>query len=101
MLPASFLVPNRVVWTRIGTENGDRGSLRRLPGLALHVLARIAHSLALVGLGLADLADVGGDLADDLLVDPLHRDPGGHRHLEGDAVGRVDDDRVAEPEGEL
>src|ERR1039457_2897777 len=76
-------------------------SLRRLSGLAKYPLARVAHALALVGLGLADLADVGGDLTHLLLVDAPHGDPGGHRDLEGDALGRVDRDRVRKPEGEL
>ena len=31
---------------------------------------------------------------------PLHDDPGLDRHLEGDAFGRLDDHRVAEPEGQ-
>jgi len=35
----------------------------------LHDFARVPHAFALVGLGLADPADVGGDLADSLLVD--------------------------------
>ena len=48
-----------------------------LPGLAHDPLAGIADALALVGLGLAQLADVGGDLADLLLVDALDDDPGG------------------------
>ena len=39
-------------------------SLARLPDLAAHGLPRVAHALALVGLGLAQLADVGRDLAD-------------------------------------
>ena len=42
------------------------------PTLRRTTLAGVAHTLALVGLGLADLADVGGDLADGLLVDALH-----------------------------
>src|SRR5689334_17655999 len=39
-----------------------------LAGLADDPLARVLDALALVGLGLAELADVGGDLADRLLV---------------------------------
>src|SRR5205085_7110303 len=37
--------------------------------LPIYVLTRVANALALVRLGLAQLADVGGDLADQLLVD--------------------------------
>src|SRR3954471_15293265 len=76
-------------------------SLGRLTGLALHVLACIPHALALVGLGLADLADVGRHLADRLLVDTAHGDARRNRHFEGHAVGRVDDHGMAEAEGEL
>src|SRR5262245_45894705 len=72
--------------------------LRRLAGLAQHALVDVADALALVGLGLADLADVGGHLADELLVEALHRDAGGAGHLELHAVGRVDRDRVREAE---
>src|SRR5437764_8363895 len=77
------------------------GSLGRLPGLALYVLAGVADALALVGLGLADLADVGGDLANSLLVDAPHEDAVGRRNLEADVLGRVDDDGVAVPDGQL
>ena len=45
------------------------GLLGGLAGLADDPLAGVADAFALVGLGLADLADVGGDLADQLLVD--------------------------------
>src|SRR3546814_6715499 len=43
--------------------------LARLSGLLGYVLASVPDALALVGLGLADLADVGGDLAERLLAD--------------------------------
>src|SRR4051812_20920933 len=75
--------------------------LTGLSDLAAHVLARVPHALALVRLRLADLADVGGDLADLLLVDALHREAGRSLDDEGDALRRVDRDRVAEPEREL
>jgi hypothetical protein len=42
----------------------DRSLLAGLAGLAQDVLAEVAHTLALVGLGLAHGADVGGHLAD-------------------------------------
>src|SRR5690606_12670163 len=69
--------------------------------LALDVLAGVADALALVGLGLAPRPDVGGHLADGLLVDAGHDDAVGGRHLEGDAVGGLDVDRVAEAQGQL
>src|SRR5579859_3627021 len=72
-----------------------------LAGFALDELAGITDSLALVGLGLADLADVGGDLPDLLLVDPHHADAGGGGDLERDPCWCVDDHRVAEAEGQL
>ena len=50
--------------------------LTRLSDLAADVLAGVAHALALVRVGLAQLADVGGDLADQLLVDAGDREPG-------------------------
>src|SRR5947209_5898371 len=75
--------------------------LARLSGLATDDLALVAHTFALVGLGLADLADVGRDLADLLLVDAGHDEPGGRLDGEGDALRCRDVDRVAEPEREL
>src|SRR5713226_322317 len=50
-----------------------------LAGLAQDALAGVADALALVGLGLADLADVGRHLADQLLVGPPDGDAGGAR----------------------
>src|SRR6266508_3797926 len=61
----------------------------------------VPHALALVGLRLPQLADVRGDLADGLLVDALHREPGRRLHREGDAVRRLNRHRVAEAEREL
>src|SRR5438045_6252085 len=72
-----------------------------LTGLAQDALAGVADALALVGLGLADLADIGRHLADELLVEAPDGDPGGGRHLEGDAVGGVGVDRMREAEGHL
>src|SRR4051812_15802596 len=65
-----------------------------LPDLPGHVLALVADALALVGLRRALLADVGRDLADDLLGDALDHDARGLRHLEGDALRRLDRHRV-------
>src|SRR6476469_1079360 len=69
-------------------------SLTSLSDLAADVLARVAHALALVRLGLAQLADLGGGLTDELLVDALDAELG--RTLDGEraAVGGVEDDRV-------
>src|SRR3972149_7857866 len=63
-------------------------TLRGLAGLLAHVLVLVADPLALVGLGLADLADVGGNLADLLLVVAAHNDRCGGRGLELDPLGR-------------
>src|SRR6266545_5465360 len=71
-----------------------------LPGLAAHLLARVAHALALVWVGTAQAADLGGHLADPLLVDALHREPGGRVHLEADALRGLDHDRVRVAEAE-
>src|SRR5215203_342877 len=79
----------------------SRRSLAGLAGLASDVLVAVAHALALVGLGLAQLADVGGHLADELLVDALDRDVRRRGDLELDAVGGLDVDGVAVPEREL
>src|SRR6187397_2827790 len=69
--------------------------LAGLAGLAADVLAGVAHALALVRLGLAGRADLGGDLADQLLVDADDREAGRVLDLERNALGRVDLDRVA------
>ena len=74
--------------------------LAGLAGLAADVLAGVAHALALVGLRLARRADLGGDLADQLLVDADDREAGRVLDLEADAFGRVDLDRVAVAEVE-
>src|SRR5207342_1133028 len=77
-----------------------RSLLAGFAGLAQDALAGVLDALALVGLGLADAADVGGDLADDFLVDAVDHDLGRHRHLERDAFGRLHVDRMAETEVE-
>src|SRR4051794_1232854 len=76
-------------------------SLTSLSDLAADVFAGVAHALALVGLGLAELADVRGDLTDQLLVDALDAEVGGVLHGERDALGGVERDRVAVAELEL
>src|SRR6476660_9500314 len=74
-----------IVWT-----SRVLASLRRLAGLAQHALVGVADALALVRLGLADLADVGCHLTDELLVDAGHDDAVRRRDLERHALGRVD-----------
>ena len=80
---------------------GEDGHAGPLPDLAGDVLAAVADALALVGLGRAALADVRGDLADELLVDAAHDDFGRLRDLELDALGRLDRDRVRVAERHL
>ena len=75
--------------------------LARLPDLAADDFALVTHAFALVGVGLAQLADRGGDLADLLLVDALDPEPGGRLDSEGDALRRLHRHRVAEAEREL
>src|SRR6478735_1741303 len=77
------------------------GLLTSLSDLAADLLARIAHALALVRVGLAQLADVCGNLANLLLVDALDRESGRVLDGEGNALRRLDGDRVAVAEGEL
>src|SRR5262249_24639704 len=75
--------------------------LRGLAGLSQHALVGVTDALALVRLRLADLADVGCDLADGLLVGAPYDDARRRRYLERDALGRVDVHRVREAELEL
>src|SRR5258708_11384228 len=74
---------------------------RPLADLPADVLALVADALALVRLGWPHLADLGGDLADLLLVDALDDDLGRRRYLVGDAGRRVLDHRVGEADVEL
>src|SRR3990172_3212185 len=69
--------------------------LAGLAGLAADDLAGVAHALALVGLGLARGTDLRGDLADELLVRPDHREPRRILELEADALRRIDLDQMA------
>src|SRR4051812_4902390 len=90
------------LWSVIAWGPSRSGaSLRRLAGLAQDALVGVSDPLALVGLGLAELADVGGHLADELLVGTQHHDARGLGHVEGDAVGGVDVHGVGEAELEL
>src|SRR3954451_2923650 len=69
--------------------------LAGLAGLAADLLAGVADTLALVGLGLAGGSDARGDLAHQLLVDADDGQPRRVLDLEADAFRRVDLDRVA------
>src|SRR5207302_3231560 len=72
-----------------------------LPDLSPDVFALVADALALVRLGRAHLADLGGSLADHLLVDAAHDNLRRHRHLEADALARRDAHRVRVPDLQL
>src|SRR6476619_6178489 len=75
--------------------------LGTLADLSPHVLALVADALALVGLGRAHLADLGGRLPDDLLVRALDDHLRRLGHVERDALARDDRDRVRETDVEL
>ena len=70
-------------------------SLTSLSGLAQDALVRVLDALALVGFRSAQLADVSGDLANDLLVGALDDHFVSVRQFESDAFRRVDGDRVS------
>src|SRR6202020_269151 len=80
---------------------GSHGLLINLPDLAADYLTLVPHALALIGVGLAEPADLRGHLADSLLVDAFHDKPGEGLDPEGDALRRDDRHGVAEPEREL
>src|SRR4051794_25432508 len=84
----------RLVYTK-------RWSLRPLSDLPGDVLALVTDTLALVGLRGPLLADDRGDLADNLLVVALDDDAGRNRHLELDALRRLDRHGVRVPERQL
>src|SRR5665647_2578999 len=77
------------------------GLLTSLSDLAADLLACVTNALAFVRVRLAQLANVCGDLANELLVDALDRKAGGVLNDEGDALRRLDGDRVAVAESEL
>src|SRR5688572_31296226 len=66
-----------------------------LPFLAEDVLAAVLDALALVRFGLAPATDLGGELADGLLVDPADLDRGLVGGLDLQAFGHVEIDIVA------
>src|SRR5690348_4767129 len=74
--------------------------LRLLGFLQGDLLAGIAHALALVGFGWAEAANLGCDLADDLLVGALDQHFGLGRRFDADALGRVEHHRVGEAQAE-
>src|SRR5262245_12656037 len=78
-------------------------NLLLLAFLAVDVLALIADALALIGLGRARGANIGGDLTDLLLVDAGHRDDFllGARYLHLDARWDLVDHVVAEADLQL
>src|SRR6201999_2928461 len=108
-VPLTFLRPR--IWRRVRDAtraavclpvfSAMATSLTSLSDLAANVFAGVAHALALVGLRLAQLANVGGDLAHQLLVDALDTEPGGALDGERDAVGSVERDRVRVAQLEL
>ena len=65
------------------------------------MLALVVNALALVRLGRALHADLGGNLADLLLGDALHRDVGVVGNLKGDVVGSRIDNGVGVAQGEV
>src|ERR1700730_1048063 len=75
--------------------------LTGLSDLAADDFALVPHTLGLVRVGLAQLADVRRDLADLLLVDARDHEAGRGLHPEGDALRRGDRDRVRVAEREL
>src|SRR3954452_4996675 len=78
-----------------------RSLLTRLSSLAADDLALVLDALALVRLRRADLPDVGGDLADQLLVDAGDRELRRPLDREADAGRRDHVDRVREAQSEL
>src|SRR5262245_24139987 len=91
--------PGQARWWRSG---GLAAAGEGLAFLAPDDLVFVANALALVRLGLAHVADVGGELADLLLVGALDDDGVGVGHLDGDALRRLERDRVgvADDQGE-
>src|SRR3954451_18740540 len=96
------VMPDRSAWWSAPRRSGRTGwascALADLPG---HVLALVADPLALVGLGRPLLADHRGDLAHLLLGRALDDDARGLRHLELDALRRLDRHGMGVPEREL
>src|SRR5262245_24159614 len=102
-VPRTFFRTRRCRRTRCSgfVSAMERSLLRRLAGLAADVLIGVPDALALVRLGLANLADVGRDLADQLLVEAAHDDALRLRDLERHTFGRLDAHGVREADREL
>src|SRR6186997_2632729 len=86
---------------RRGARTGIAWPLLLLPFLTEDVLAAVLDALALVGLGLAPAADLGGELADGLLVDAADLDRGLVRGLHLQTLGHRKIDVVAVAELKL
>src|SRR3977135_1214020 len=91
------VVPSSGLWALLLLA----ADLAGLAGLSTDLLPGVAHALALVGLRLACGADLGGDLADELLVDSNDRKASRIFDLERDARRRHDLDLVAVAEAQL
>ena len=65
------------------------------------LLARVPHTLALVGLGGADIPDLGGDLTDFLPIDALDDDFRLTRGLHGNAFRNREGHRVREAQSQV
>src|SRR3954452_362692 len=90
--------PRVATWVMVCQSFGWLLLAADLPGLArlaADLLPGVSHDLALVGLGLATGANLGRDLADQLLVDADHGEPGRARDLERRALRRIDIDGMA------
>src|SRR5690348_12159637 len=100
-LPPARLLSAVRTRRRRRSKRDSLAMLLLLPFLAEDVFAAVLDALTLVRLGLAPLADFGGELADRLLVDPGDMDRGliGGLHLE--AFGHVELDVVAVAELQL
>src|SRR6476660_9746305 len=101
----SLGVPSARILARVLVARRSRRSfllmfmaLLLLPFLEGNDFVGVAHALALVGLGRADAADLGGRLADALPVGALDEDLGRARRLDADALRDRIADRVREAE---
>src|SRR5690606_25686983 len=79
-------------------QRDSHESLTSLSDLAADLLAGVTHALALVRLGLAELANLRGGLSDRLLVDAHDAELGRTVGGEGDAFGGVEHYRVGAAE---
>ena len=84
-----------------GFHRGSASDIMLSADLAADELALVADALALVRLGRADAADLGGGLADGLLVDAAHDHLRRRRHFELDSLARRDPDRMRVADLEL